>query len=452
QKLNDDVKIEFDVGSYLPEFSIPRGMGVIESYEGRRLPVTLVNPEDIKIHTRLIKKGEVIPFLLWKNYFRIPYQLKHKYKHVEKFKKGFSYDKIERYEPEVERNKFLIRPLYLSPYLKDRGYGFLNIYMEGPSRHHTGKYNTFLQVTDMGITGKFSAETNLIFVTDLNKGMPAGNAKVELRDDYNKVLWKGSTDKEGLLKTPGWLNLGLRKYSYNEVRQWAFVTKGKDTVFINNEWGTGVYPWQFGIRYNNRPIFPHYKGSIRTERGLYRPGEKVHFKGVLREKIQGDWKVSSAKRLKYEIKDSRNNEIKKGEVKLNKFGTFSLDYKLPEDASTGYYSVRVFQEQKKEDKKSKIKPHKERKLSPREGRVNISGSFRVEVFQPVQFDVKVWCEDKTYYLGDKARFRITGWYLFGAPMSSKKVAYTVSGRETFYSPPDNPGFRFSKMRWLDDKY
>ncbi len=451
QKLGEDIKIKFDVGSYLPEFSIPTGMGIIESYEGRKIPVFTVNPENVKIHTRTLKKDEIIPFLLWKRYFSIPYKLKHTYKHIDKFSKDYDYDKIEAWEPKLERNQFQIAPLSLSPYMKNKDYGFLHLYMEGPVRHWTGKESAFLQITGLGITGKFSAETNLIFVTDLKEGNPVEKADIEIRDDFNKVLWKGKTDKYGLIKTPGWLNLKLTKYTYNSVRQWAFASKNKDMVFINNEWGTGINPWQLGVRSSFHPDFPYFKGDIRTERGIYRPGEKVHLKGVLREKTQGDWKISSVKELKYEIKDSRYNKIKEGAVKLNEFGTFSIDYKLPEDAPTGYYSINLFQEEKK-DKKDKIKPYKERKLKPREGRPGIYGGFRVEVFQPVQFEVKVWCEDKEYFLKDTANFKITGWYLFGAPMSEKKVVYTASAKETFYSPPNNPGFRFSKMQWLDDTY
>ncbi len=451
QELGEDIEIEFTVGSYLPQFSLPSGMGIIEAYEGRKVPVTLINPEDIIINSRMLKKQEIIPFLLAKKYFYIPYELRHKYKHVKKFEKDYYKDKETDYKPKFIRNKNQITPLHLSPLLKGKPYGFLDLNLTGTYHYKSTEYNTFMQITDMGITGKFSAETNLLLVTDLKKARLIKGAAIEIRDDYNKVLWKGKTDKHGMVKTPGWLNLGLNKYSYSAVRQWAFAKKGKDTVFINNEWGTGVDPWRFNIWSNPNINYPYYNGSITSERGLYRPGEKVHFKGVLREKICGDWTISPVKKLQYSIKDSRYNEVKKGTVKINKFGSFAFDFKISKDAPTGYYSIKLFQKEKK-DKKSKIKPRKERKLKPKKGKVDIYGSFRVEVFQPVQFDVRIWFEEKEYFLDDTVDFKVTGWYLFGAPMSDKKVHYTVTGAETFFTPPGNPGFRFSRMQWLDDKY
>ena len=170
QKLGEDIKIKFDVGSYLPEFSIPGGLGIIESYEGRKIPVTTINPENVKIHTRALNKDEIIPFLLWKRYFRIPYNLKHTYKHVDEFSKDYKYDKIEAWEPKLKRNQFQITPLFLSPYINNKDYGLLHLYMEGPVRDWTGKINTFMQITGLGITGKFSAETKRIFVTNLKYG------------------------------------------------------------------------------------------------------------------------------------------------------------------------------------------------------------------------------------------------------------------------------------------
>ncbi|MBN1898670.1 MAG: Ig-like domain-containing protein [Spirochaetes bacterium] len=453
QKLNNDITIKIDVGSYSPYFSMPTGMGIVESYEGRKFPVTLRNPENMVIRTKVVDKDDIIPHCLWRNYFYIPWKVEHLYKHAKQYGNKFKFDMDEAYEPKTLKNKYQLKALYLDKYLKKQKYGLINLELKGRQGcdNYEPEYRSFLQVTDMGLTAKFSAEGNLIFLTDLKTEKPVSGADIEIRDDYNKVLWKGKTDREGMAKTPGWLNFGLKQYTWEGVRQWVFAQKGKDVVFINSEWGTGIYPWRFGISYNMNPVYPDYQGAIRTERGLYRPGEKVHMKGVLREKIKGEWKISSLKDLDYIVKDSRGNKLKQGKVKLNSFGSFFIDLKIPENAPTGYYSVQVFQK-KDEDKRSKIKPKEEQKIEPMKGYVNLYGSFRVEVFQPLQYEVRIWAQDKKYYLNEKATFNVTGWYLFGAPMSDKKVYYVVNANETSYRPPGNEGFNFTEMKWLDDEY
>ncbi|MBU1077044.1 MAG: Ig-like domain-containing protein, partial [Spirochaetes bacterium] len=451
QALGEDIHLDVNVGSFLPGIYMPGGMGVVEAYEGRKIPITLINPETIDVSSSVLTRDEVIPYLLSKNYFYIPYNTKHTYKHVEKFKKNYVHRYSTDWLPKVGKNKMEIVPVHLSSFMEKKKYGYLDLQLSGIHHFERRDINTFVQVTGLGITGKFSAEGNLIFVTDLKNAVPIKNADIQIRDDFNTILWNGKTDQNGIARSPGWLNFNLKKYSYQAVRQWAFVRKGEDETFINNEWGTGVDSWRFGVWSYPDADYPYYQGSITTERGLYRPGEIVYFKGVLREKVKGDWKICPVKTLDYSIKDSRYNEIKKGTVNFNEFGTFSLKYTIPEDSPTGYYSITVFEKEKK-DIKSKIKPQEERDLQPMVGKVNIYNSFRVEVFQPVQFDVRIWCEDRKYILDDTVQFKVTGWYLFGAPMSDKNAYYNVSGIETFYSPPDNPGYRFSRLQWLDDNY
>jgi len=453
QKLGKDIKVNFHVGSFRPSFSMPSGLGIIESSQGRNIPVTVMNPENMKTLSRQLTKDEIIPALLHKKYFYIPYNIKSMYGEIDKFGKKYSLNRTEDFKPQYKKNKYAVTPLNLTSLLGNKNYGILDLQMQGPNQYSqpkTRKINSLVQVTDLGVTGKFAAESNYIFVTDLQNGKPVKDAKVEIRSDFNKVLWKGKTGKQGTVKTPGWVKLGLKSYSYSPVRQWVIVEKDGDTAFINNEWGTGISPWSFGVSYQNNPLYPFYNGTVRTERGIYKPGEKVHFKAVLREKKDGEWTIPKIRTLKYRIKDTRGRIIKKGKTRMTSFGTFSFDHKLKESDPTGYYSVQLYKEEPKQRKYSYR--NRNRKPQERKGKIFISGSFRVEVFQPLQFDVTVRADEKNYFLGDKANFSVTGWYMFDAPMTDRKVTATVNARETFYYPPGNPGFKFSKMRWIDDKY
>lgn len=118
----------------------------------------------------------------------------------------------------------------------------------------------------MGITAKFSPENNIIWVTELKTGLPIEGAEVGIRDDNNRLVWKGMTDRNGVAVSPGWKSLDLRvKERWSKPQQWIFVRKGKDVAFSSSEWGTGIDPWRFGINYDWNPHPEAIQGYIFTE-------------------------------------------------------------------------------------------------------------------------------------------------------------------------------------------
>ena len=210
------------------------------------------------------------------------------------------------------------------------------------------------------------------------------------------------TDENGIATTKGFRSFGIKRASrWDTPRQWAIVTKGDDVSFINSDWGTGVSPWRMDISYDYSPADKEYNGSMFTERGLYKAGEEVHIKGVVRENIIGNWNIpTNLKDGSFTVNNSRGEDIYKGDVSLNEFGSYLIDFTLPADAPTGYYSVRVAFNNNDEELYS------------------LSQSFRVEEFKPLEYESRLWVEDKNYYLGDTMPIKMSGWYLFGEPMIS----------------------------------
>ena len=87
--------------------------------------------------------------------------------------------------------------LKLTNYMNNKKYGFLSLNFNALVGYdnYTYKSSSQIQITSMGVTGKFSGDSNTIFVTDLRTGNPVANAQVEIRDDFNKILATATTDE-----------------------------------------------------------------------------------------------------------------------------------------------------------------------------------------------------------------------------------------------------------------
>ena len=58
--------------------------------------------------------------------------------------------------------------------------------------------------------------------------------------------------------------------------------KDGDVAYVGSDWNEGISPWDFGTGVNLREREPLLRGSVFTDRGVYRLGEEVHFKAILR--------------------------------------------------------------------------------------------------------------------------------------------------------------------------
>ena len=423
-ELGKEVKISFSTGSYKPSVNMKTGIGIIEAYGDLRFPVSVLNTKRAEIDIAILNSDEVIPLLTNRKVFW----------RDEKYtgKKGF-FGIYQNLIFDFPKNRRKIYAIELDKILKGN-HGFLFLQLDTHSEEKWERYlKVFLQITNIGISAKFSPDSNLVWATELETGKPVSYAEIEIRNDKNKILWRGKTSENGVSITPGWKKLGIKaRDRWSKPRQWVFVKKGDDIAFISSDWGTGVYPYQFGINYDWRPSPEEFLGYIFTERGIYKAGEKVNIKGIVRKKENGKLKLPDIKEIILEVKDSRGESIFNEKINLNKYGSFSLTLSLDKKAPLGFYRMEV---------KIPIKKGK------RERKINMRNSFRVETFKPVEFKVTVHPDKEYYIFGDKYEALIAGNYLFGAPLSGQKVKWTLRKDLTFYKPPGYKDYFFGQIDW-----
>jgi hypothetical protein len=430
-------EVVVETGDYEPWIDVPTGFGVVEADGDRRHPLEYLNLESVGLRLADVPPGRAVEVLEQRNVFSSR-------SHVDLPGLGIPWVVDRQWRLKARPNQRMLVPIELGEALPPgRRHGLVFFELATP-RLSWPKYSKgFLQVTEMSVTAKFSPDRTLIWVTRLADAGPVSGADVEIRDADNTLRWAGVTDGDGFAEAPGWKVLGLESENvWSKPTQYVIVRKGSDAALLCSDMGTGISPWRFGINYEWRAEPDRVAGTIFSDRGVYRPGETVHLKGVLRELAGSDWSVPTDGRVKLVIRDPEGETVVEEERDLNRFGAFARDFEIGAASKHGYYSVRALL--------LAPPPPGADEGAPRESLGEIQGSFRVTEFRPAEFEVEVGLESEHYLVGEELSGLIEAHYLFGAPMAGRPVKYSLLWSPQRYTPPGHDGFRFEPFDGDED--
>ena len=422
--LPEDIQAEFATAPYPASFSMNTRHRVVEAYSDLNYPLYIINNSEILVEAARLSKEEVLPLLADQKIFRPS----------EKFSRKNFFSVQKKQSLPITRNKRDVFPLRLREFFPEK-YGTIFLQVDTLLEDKWSRYpKAMLQITELGLTAKFSPENNLIWVTELRSGQPLPEVAIEIRDDSNKIYWQGKTDTKGMVESPGWKSLGIKsKSQWSQPQQWIFATKEDDFAFISSEWDTGLSPYQFEIPFEWNPKPVEIQGYVFTERGLYRAGETVHIKGIIRKREKGEWKTLGIDRVECEVLDPFNKRQLKKKVDLDVYSSFDLDMETSEEASLGTYPIKVT-----------IPP-----LAKGDRESYLYSSFRVEAFKPAEFEVHLRSTKEDYIFGDRYDADVRASYLFGGAMATQKVSWHLRLNPAYYTPPGHKGFVFGNQidRW-----
>jgi alpha-2-macroglobulin len=385
------------------------GHGVWESSGGNVLPFYARNFRTIKQWVQPVTQDEVVPLML--RFQNEGNDIKASGNPTDR-KLSPAPDKIQSYGLDV------------TPALKN-GHGFVWVTVEDgePIEHvavhaESRRHSSLVQVTNLGVSVKDSPLNTLVFVTRLDNGAPVAGASVSIRTKDNKVFWSGTTDANGIAVAP---HTDLRRMEKKadakadeeeEGDSWellsklhfvAFAEKDGDVGYAASDWHDGITPYEFDVAFDLSERDPLLRGTIFTDRGVYKPGEEVHIKAVLRSDTPtGMQLLPAGTKAEVSIKDSHDKEVDKRTVTLSEWSSAEWVFKVPAEAALGTYSINGSIEHQ---------------------RLGASGDFLVAAYRRPEFRVDVTLAAPTPIAGTKLDGKITGRYLFGAAMSRRPVKW-----------------------------
>ncbi len=451
QRIADTVRFSFSTGSYPPSVRMTTGQGILEAYAAHRIPVTFTNIDSVRLDLGRVDPERIVDVMQRMNYDfyqRLAWDEAVLEWMDTRPEAASQFHRSMIWRPGIPWNSKGVRPVELDSVLGRSGRGVVLVQIDNllPDQNRRRYLKTLVQVTDMGITAKFSPEHTLVWVTNLKDASPIVGATVELRSDDNKILWKGTTDAQGLVKTAGWGRYGnaerrVRSGEWEgegeyerEPRQWVIVKHGDDVAFSSSEWNDGIEPWMFNVSYDWSPQADPLEATLLTDRGLYKAGESVEMKGIVRVRRGGAWQLPKKERVRLVIRDSRNDELLTITPKLNAFGSFAVSVPLRATAPTGYYQMQL---------------EEVRDSSARGNARSIAyGSFRVEAFRAAEFEVTATLPGKDLVLGDAVRGQFSARYLFGGAMKNAPVRWRLSMSRSWMRPEGFDQYQFNILDWL----
>jgi alpha-2-macroglobulin len=309
------------------------------------------------------------------------------------------------------------------------------------------------QITDLGIDFKQSEQDGLIWVTNLQTAKSVPQANVTIYNSQAQILHQAKTNNKGFVKLPGRMALikksdALQKKITDKEHFpfYIFVSKGLDRSFMTTEWVDDID--YYGSNYYNEYAYSNVtfedkqeslkevRGHILTDRGLYKPGEKVNIKGYLRE-MSAKGFMPFTKPVVVFIHEPRKDKPTKLTVIPNERGNISFVYDLSEIASLGYYSISF----ETKDDHAKISAH---------------GKFDVQKFRTPEFKVQIIPQKDTAIKGDPIKLAVQANYLFGAPMREAVYKGYFSYALSSFSPLDDGLWQFGRLydhkRLEQDRY
>ncbi len=221
----------------------------------------------------------------------------------------------------------------------------------------------------------------------------------------NRVIAAAVTDERGIAaidKAPFSVPEGEYASYYNRLFA-VIARKDGDTAYIVNDWADGMEPWRFDIPYSwNLGVTRKKAGIIFTDRGVYKLGEEVHYKAILRNKVKGVFALfDPGSSVVIELTDPKGKVRESRTVTLSSMSSSDGVFSIPKEAALGRYEIAIsFGEEQR-----------------------IYGSFLVAAYRKPDFRVSVDISGKQ---GETSlEGKLSASYLFGAPLSAGDVS-TIS--------------------------
>lgn len=176
----------------------------------------------------------------------------------------------------------------------------------------------------------------------------------------------------------------FRKSSHRET----LAILGEDSLIANPK----AYPHEV----KSDEAYEHH--LLFTDRGIYRPGQTLHVKGIVLERLNRKLRILPGKDIEVTLRDANYTEIATRTFRTNVFGSFAATFTLPKQGLTGQFQLTTRQN---------------------------GASFRVEDYKRPRFEAKIDPLKESYRLGDSITVTGHAKTYAGSVVDGAKVKYVV---------------------------
>ncbi|RYG43853.1 MAG: alpha-2-macroglobulin family protein, partial [Chitinophagaceae bacterium] len=274
------------------------------------------------------------------------------------------------------------------------------------------KDSRFISLSDLGLITKEGADKIYVFANSIKTAQPVNGVNVSIYSANNQLLGTASTNAQGVAE------LAYSKKDFAGFRPAMVIAKTADDFnylpFNNTRVNTSRF--EVGGKRSNPSGLDAF---VYAERDIYRPGEKINFSVIIRDR---QWKNPGDIPIKLKFLMPNGKELKTFRKNLNEEGSLEANVDINVTAITGGYSLEVYTSN---------------------DILLATKSFSVEEFVPDRIRVSTKLDKTALKPGETSKLSINAMNFFGPPAANRKYETEIQVKQKSFAPEKFAGYEFT---------
>jgi uncharacterized protein YfaS (alpha-2-macroglobulin family) len=270
----------------------------------------------------------------------------------------------------------------------------------------------FISLSDIGLIAKEGQEKILVFANSIKTAGAMQGVNVTAYGANNQILGMGPTGADGVAE------IAYSRKEYAGFKPAMIIAKTADdfNYLPFNTTRVNTSRFEVGGKHSNSTGLDAF---VYEERDIYRPGEKINFSVIVRDK---QWKSPGEIPVKLKFLLPNGKEMKTFRKNLNEQGSLEGNIDIAGSAITGSYSLEVYTSN---DVLLSTQP------------------FRIEEFVPDRIKVTAKLDKTFLEPGEASQLNIHAVNFFGPPASNRNYECEIQVKQKSFSSKKYDHYDFS---------
>lgn len=270
----------------------------------------------------------------------------------------------------------------------------------------------FISFSDIGLIAKQGQDKMYVFANSIKTASPLQGVTINVYGANNQLLGTAATNADGAAEVP----VTVRNYSGFKPAMVIAKTADDFTYLPFSSTRVNTSRFDVGGKRNNATGLDAF---VYAERDIYRPGEKINFALLLRNK---NWKSPGDIPVKLKFLLPNGKELKSFRKSLNEQGATDGSIAISASAITGTYSLEVYSSNDV---------------------LLATKSFMIEEFVPDRIKVTARLDKPFLRPSESASLQINATNFFGPPATNRKYETEIQVHQKQFSSKNYPGYDFT---------
>jgi len=286
------------------------------------------------------------------------------------------------------------------------------------SKNYWVRDSRFLSFSDIGLIAKQGRDKMLVFANSLKTANGMEGVTINVYGSNNQLVGTAATNADGVAEVP------IAVKNYSGFRPAMVIAKTADDFTYLPFSKTKVNTSRFDVG-GKRNNVTGLDAFIYAERDIYRPGERINYSLLLRDK---NWKSPGEIPVKIKFLLPNGKELKSFRKSLNEQGATDGSLDISAAAITGSYSLELY--------------------SSNDVLLGTK-NFQVEEFVPDRIKVSAKLDKPYLRPSDKASLQINAVNFFGPPAANRNFETEIQIRQKQFSSKKYADYDFSLANQKD---